>query len=110
MLKASRSLAEQFPAGCLVVTYERLRAAPETEAARLFGFLGVSTDAAVVADCVARTSFAALSGGRPAGEGRDGTFYRKGVAGDWRSTFTDEMSDFMLQELGWMFPRFGWRR
>jgi hypothetical protein len=30
------------------------------------------------------------------------------VVGDWRSTLTPEMNRLVLQELGWMFPLFGW--
>jgi hypothetical protein len=49
------ALTEEFPADCLMVTYERLHEQPAPMAARLFRFLGVSNDEAVVADCVART-------------------------------------------------------
>jgi hypothetical protein len=106
--RAMLALAERHPADCTIVTYERLRQQTAPIAAQLFRFLGVSDDGAVVADCVARTSFAALSGGRPAGVTQNGAFFRKGVAGDWRSTLTPDMNAMLLRELGWMFPRFGW--
>jgi hypothetical protein len=102
------ALTEQYPADCMIVTYERMREAPAPVAAQLFRFLGVSDGDDVVADCVARTSFAALSGGRPSGVAQDGSFFRKGVVGDWRSTFTSEMNEMVLRELGWMFPHYGW--
>jgi hypothetical protein len=102
------SLREQFPSDSMIVTYERMREAPEAVAGLLFRFLGVSDRAGTVADCVARTSFAALSGGRSAGDARDGSFFRKGVAGDWCMTFSPEMSAMILTELGWMFPAYGW--
>jgi hypothetical protein len=102
------ALAEQDPAACRIVTYERLNAAPEPTAVELFRFLKVSAEAAITADCVARTSFAALSGGRQAGVAQDGAFFRKGVVGDWRSTLPPEVNALILDELGWMFPRFGW--
>lgn len=101
-------LLEKFPGDCAVVTYERMRAEPAAAAAALFRFLGVSAAPDVVADCVARTSFPALSGGRAAGDARDGAFFRKGVSGDWRGTLDDACNSLILQELGWMFPRFGW--
>lgn len=31
------------------------------------------------------------------------------VVGDWTTTLTPEMNEMVLSELGWMFPRFGWR-
>ena len=58
------ALAEQFPSDCMNVTYERMRAATAAVAAELFRFLGVAAGDDLVAECVARTSFAALSGGR----------------------------------------------
>lgn len=102
------ALTEQFPSDCVNVTYERMREAPLLIAAQLFRFLGVADDADVVADCVARTSFTVLSGGRLPGVARNGSFFRSGVAGNWRSTFTPDMSATILHALGWMFPRFGW--
>jgi hypothetical protein len=102
------ALAEQFPADCMYVTYEHMRAATAPVAAALFRFLGVAAGVDLVAECVARTSFAALSGGRAPGEVQSGSFFRKGVVGDWRSTFTPEMNALILDKLGWMYPRFGW--
>jgi len=102
------ALATQFPSDCMIVTYENMREAPAPVAAQLFRFLGVSDGDDVVADCVARTSFAALSGGRTSGVAQDGSFFRKGVVGDWRSTLTPAMNETILRELGWMFPNFGW--
>jgi hypothetical protein len=102
------SLREQFPSDSMIVTYERMRAAPEDIAGALFRFLEVSDDPGVVADCVARTSFAALTGGREAGVIRNGSFLRSGVSGDWRSAFSPAMNAMILGELGWMFPVYGW--
>ena len=107
--RTTLELLAQFPADCALVTYERLHEATATVAAQLFRFLGVSDDADLVADCVARTSFAALSGGRAPRTAEKNSFYRKGVVGDWRSTLTPEMNEMVLQHLGWMFPHFGWR-
>jgi len=50
----------------------------------------------------------ALRHGRPPGVAQDGSFFRKGVVGDWRSTVTPEINDMILRELGWMFSHFGW--
>lgn len=103
------ALADQYPADCRLVTYERLREHTAPIAAELFRFLGVSDDAAIVAECVARTSFPALTGGRALGVAEEGSFFRKGAVGDWRSILTPEMNALVLRELGWMYPRFGWQ-
>ena len=71
--------------------------------------LGVSSDTEIVDDCVAKTSFAAMSGGRKPGAVQNGSFFRKGVVGDWQSTLNEEMNQMVLKELAWAFPHFGWK-
>jgi hypothetical protein len=107
-VRALLSVQERHPADSMIVTYERMHAAPALIAAQLFRFLGVSAADDVVADCVARTSFSTLSKGRPAGVTQNGSFFRKVLVGDWRSTLTPEMNELILREVGWVFPRFGW--
>ena len=101
-------LARRFPEDAVIVTYEAMVRDPAPLVARMAGLLGVSDDPAIIAACLERTSFAAATGGRPAGVEQRGSFYRKGVVGDWRSTLTPEMNRLVVQELGWMFPLYGW--
>jgi hypothetical protein len=100
--------AKDHPADTAIVTYEGMQRNQPAILAHLFRLLGVDDTAGIVADCVARTSFAALTGGRPAGREDRGSFFRKGVVGDWRSTLSPDINALMLRELGWMFPAFGW--
>ena len=102
------AFGEQHPGAYRMVTYERLREDPEPAVADLFRFLGLSSNVETVRACLAETSFVAATGGRPPGIAENGAFLRKGVVGDWRSTLTPAMNDLVLQELGWMFPYFGW--
>jgi LPS sulfotransferase NodH len=106
--RAMIAFGEHNPDSYAMVTYEALQRDPQPVVAGLFRLLGVSDESAVVADCLQRTSFAVATGGRPAGVAANGSFFRKGIAGDWRSTLTPAMNDLMIQELGWMFPHFGW--
>ena len=106
-MQAMLAARERYPDHFRLVSYETLHRAPEPALAALFRFLGVSDDAAIVADCVARTSFAVLAG-RPAGVARNGAFFRHGLPGDWPNTLTPEMNDMVLRALGWSFPHFGW--
>ncbi len=108
-MRAMLACKAELPDSFRVVTYETLCDRPEPALAGLFRFLGVGDDGDVVADCVARTAFARLTGGRPAGSGQAGSFLRKGVPGDWPSTLTPTMNEMVLRELGWSFPEFGWR-
>lgn len=103
-----RALQEFDAAGepdYMVVSYENLRQQPHEWASRLYRFLGVRCDAGIIARCVERTSFAALSGGRTVG---DGSFFRKGISGEWRKTLSPTLNERILLELGWAFPVFGW--
>jgi len=102
------ALAERYPADAMIVTYRNLIDDQATKLAELFRFLCVSDQGDIVDDCVRRSSFEAMSGGRRPGEGQNGAFLRKGIVGDWRSTLTQEMNTMILKELGWMFPLFGW--
>lgn len=99
---------ERFPGDTLVVTYEELSRAPGLVAAKLFRFLSVTDTPATVALCVEQTEFAAMNGGRPVGVEQNGSFFRKGVSGDWQNTLTEGMNELLLNELGWTFPVFGW--
>ena len=106
--RTTLNLAARHPVDFMTITYEDLRRTPQFVVASMFRFLGVADTAGIVADCVARTAFAALTGGRQAGSRQDGAFLRSGVTGGWPSTLTPEMNQLVLRELGWMFPRFGW--
>lgn len=107
--RATLDLAARYPADVMTVTYENLRRSPQLVVSNMFRFLSVSDASNIVADCVARTSFAALTGGRQPGTEQQGAFFRKGIVGDWASTLTPDMNQLMLRELGWMFPHFGWK-
>jgi hypothetical protein len=69
----------------LDVRYEALLAAPAEQVSALLRFLGLDASDAVVARCVEAASFRALSGGRERGDEDAHSFFRKGVAGDWRT-------------------------
>jgi hypothetical protein len=107
--RATVDLATRYPADFMTVTYENLRRTPQLVVSNMFRFLSVSDASSVVADCVARTTFAALTGGRQPGTEQPGAFFRKGVSGDWASTLTPDMNQVVLRELGWTFPHFGWK-
>jgi hypothetical protein len=73
------------------VRYEDLLERPETEARRLFEFLGADGDEEVVRRCVEANDFEALSGRKRGNEEYEVGFQkrRKGIAGDWKNVFTE---------------------
>jgi hypothetical protein len=86
---AGRDAHARF-AHVLDVRYEAFLGDPHGQAAALFAFLGADDSTAVVTRCVDAASFRTLSGGRDPGVEDPHSFFRKGVAGDWRTWLTDD--------------------
>jgi hypothetical protein len=89
------------------VRYEDLLGTPEAEMRRLFRFLGARDGEEVVRRCVDEHSFENITR-RSAGEEDSASFFRKGVAGDWRSVFNQrdreiyaEIAGDLLEEMGY---------
>ncbi len=90
------------------VRYEDLLEHPNEEVERLLGFLGVDTDETLVEHCVSQASFEKLSKGRERGEEDPSSFYRKGIAGDWKNHFTEEDRRVFKEEAGELLIRLGY--
>ena len=89
------------------VRYEDLLERPKEELKQLLEFLGVDASEQTVERCVSAASFERLAGGRRRGQ-EAASFFRKGIAGDWKNTFTEQdRQDFktvagdLLVELGY---------
>lgn len=92
----------------LEVGYEKLVAEGDVQLAHVFRFLGVDASAETVSHCLEACSFERLSGGRRQGEEDADSFYRKGIAGDWKNHFKPGLaeefranSNGLLRELGY---------
>ena len=92
------------------VRYEDLLERPNEEVERLLGFLGAGTDREIVQHCVSSASFEKLSKGRERGQEDPSSFYRKGVAGDWKNHFTEEDKRVFKEEAGELLIRLGYER
>jgi hypothetical protein len=90
------------------VRYEDLLERPYREVGRLLGFLGVDARESVVERCVDSASFEKLSRGRERGEEDPSSFYRKGIAGDWKNYFTEEDRRVFKEEAGELLIRLGY--
>ena len=90
------------------VRYEDLLERPNEEVERLLGFLGVDTDESLVERCVGSASFEKLSRGRERGEEDPSSFYRKGVAGDWKRLFNERDRQVYKEEAGELLIRLGY--
>jgi hypothetical protein len=90
------------------VRYEDLLERPNEEVERLLAFLGVDTDERLVDQCVSSASFEKLSRGRERGQEDPSSFYRKGIAGDWKNHFTEEDRRVFKEEAGQLLIRLGY--
>jgi hypothetical protein len=90
------------------VRYEDLLDRPEKEVRRLLAFLGVDADEKSVTRCIDDASFERLSKGRMRGEEDPTSFFRKGVAGDWKHAFTEKEREIFDREAGELLARLGY--
>jgi hypothetical protein len=91
------------------VRYEDLLVQPEREMERLFGFLGADASEGVVRRCVEAASFGRLSQGRKRGE-EAASFFRKGIAGDWKNVFTERDRAVFKEAAGDVLVALGYER
>jgi hypothetical protein len=92
------------------VRYENLLRRPVEEVSGLLRFLGAKADAETARRCVEKSSFEKWSGGRERGREESSSFYRKGVAGDWRNVFTPDDKRVFKEAAGDLLIRLGYER
>jgi len=97
--KASREGTELFGDNFLEVRYEDLLLRPEQIMQPVFELLGADADEDLVRRCVKKHSFESAAG-RPQGLEDSKSFFRKGVAGDWRNVFTERDREVYRQIAG----------
>jgi hypothetical protein len=92
------------------VYYEDLLKKPEEEFGALAEFLGAAADEETIRRCVTATSFEKLSRGRKRGQEDVTSFFRKGVAGDWRNIFTEADKVLFKKEAGELLVRLDYEK
>lgn len=75
----------------------------------LFGFLEADDSPEVIDRVVQANSFEKLTGRTP-GQESSGAFMRKGVAGDWKKTFTERDRRIFKEEAGELLVKLGYER
>ena len=104
---AARSAAGAC-AGYVEVRYEDLHTAPIASVRTMLAMLGMTQDDATCRACVAAASFERLSRGRSRGEEDRASHFRKGVVGDWRTTFDDAAERAFEAEAGDLLRALGY--
>lgn len=107
-VERTQAFAARRPGQLVSVRYEDLLADPAGELSRVFEFLRARTRPEELAAIVSGSSFEAFSGGRSAGQENKASFYRKGVAGDWRNHLTDAALQTLIGECGPAMRRAGY--
>jgi LPS sulfotransferase NodH len=88
-----------FGAHYLELHYENLLEDTVTELEKLFDFLGASRDRETLEWIAEENSFERWSGRKP-GEEQAGSFFRKGVAGDWKGVFNERDREVYKRHAG----------
>jgi glycosyltransferase involved in cell wall biosynthesis len=105
--KASREGSDLFGDNYLQLRYEDLLHRPEEIMRPVFELLGAQADEAIVSRCVENNSFE-IAAGRPKGSEESESFFRKGVAGDWRNLFTERDREVYEQVAGQTLVEMGY--
>ncbi len=99
-LEADRAAVEKYPnLPVCFVKYEDLHADVKGERKKLFKFLGVKPSQAAKIDGCLKPGFS---------EERPNEFLRKGVVGDWKNYFTDQVKGWFREEAGEELKRQGY--
>lgn len=89
------------------VRYEDLLERPVDEIRRLLGFLGAESGEETAKRCVEAASFERMSK-RKRGEEDSSSFFRKGVAGDWKNVFTERDKKVFKEATGDLLVKLGY--
>jgi len=81
-----------------ILKFEELTQNPREEIANLLEYLEINISEEQFDLVLENNSFKSLSGGRSQGKEDDSHHYRKGVHGDWKNHFTDELYELFLSK------------
>lgn len=92
------------------VRYEDLLDRPDEEIGRVLRFLGADAGERAVGKCIEAGSFEKWTKGRARGQEDSSSFFRKGVAGDWRNVFTERDKQVFKEEAGDLLIELGYEK
>ena len=74
----------------------------------MVGILGGDNGEDVIRRCVEENTFRKLSGGRDEGKEDTGSFYRKGIVGDWKNAFGPDQNRIFNDLAGQLMADLGY--
>lgn len=107
--KARRDGTKLYGEGYLEIRYEDLLLDTPALFGRVLEFLGADSDERVIQRCLRSSDFERASS-RSQGEEDSASFFRKGVAGDWRNVFTAEDREIYKKYAGEQLVEFGYEK
>lgn len=111
MVENGRRAGEKIgPERYMEIRYEDLLIDPGAQLARVLHFLSpdIDTSREIIDSCNELASFRALSGGREAGDEDSESFFRKGVAGDWKQHFDEKCKSAFVDRGGHLLRKLGY--
>ncbi len=107
--KARRDGTKLYGEGYLEIRYEDLLLDTPALFGRVLEFLGAGSDERVIERCLRSSDFERASN-RSQGEEDSASFFRKGVAGDWRNVFTEKDREIYKKYAGEQLVEFGYEK
>ena len=108
MVRLSRDTSRILGSRYFQIKYEDLLADPSKNFRLVLNHLGADSSEEVIESCLGEASFEKLADGRNTGEEDSKSFFRKGIADDWKNHMTpaqiqrfNARSGGMLEELGY---------
>jgi hypothetical protein len=92
----------------LVVRYEDLLDDTTENLYKVTRLFDLPDDRDMIQSIVEAHQFKNVSGGRIRGEDEDGSFFRKGISGDWKNHFTPELKRLYKEKAGQALIDFGY--
>lgn len=84
----------------LVIRYEDLNDNTYDVFKKVVEHYSLPSDKETLEKIIKKNSFEKLTGGRNEGDENSSSFYRKGVSGDWKNYFDDEITQLFKEEIG----------
>lgn len=107
-INEARAFGKQHPNRYFELKYEDLHVNANATISKLFQFLEVDSAEKMITQCIDSASFKKITKGRNEGQEDRRSFFRKGVAGDWKNHFDQQALDTFMQLGGQMLRDLGY--
>ena len=107
-IEKARSFGRNYPSRYWEFCYEDLHRTPDPIIKQMLEFLDVDSSDPMVDRCRQAGSFKTLSGGRQRGQEDPGSFFRKGIIGDWKNHFDQSCLDTFMRYGGDLLRELGY--